>query len=136
MELQDTVATAIDTAEPPPSPAPAELPPTSNLVLQAARQVDITDRAAVVAETARSQTASAFLVQSRQEHEIKIARCNDELTRIREDMRGLNDRAEAQIAIIKAQLSEDLQLQLQKGARVEIARNAAQAAIDVIDRGT
>ena len=135
MSMDDLQTEAASGVEPPPTQS-ADLPPTNNVVLQATRNIDITDQAAVVAETARAQTASAFLVQSRQEHEIKIARCNDELVRIREDMRGLNDRAEAQISVIRAQLSEDLQLQLQKGSRVEVARNAAQAAIEVIDRGT
>lgn len=114
---------------------PEALPPTSNVVLKAAREIDITDRDAVAADVARSQTKSAFLVHTRQEHEIKIDRCNNELLRIEADMNAIRARADSRIATIRAEAEEDLAAEMAKARAVDTAKRAAQAAIQLLDGG-
>jgi len=112
-----------------------ELPPTNNVVVQAMRAVDVTDREAVAAEVARSQTSRAYLVQARQRHEIDVDRCNNEMMRIEADMGAIRARAESQIAMIRRDMEEDLALELAKARDVDTAKRAAQAAIDMLDGG-
>ncbi len=123
-------------AEPlPPSHAGSDLPPTNNVVLQAARSIDVTDRAAVVADVARSQTMSAHAVFARQRHEIEIGRGNDMLRQIQADMQAIRDRAAIAAAEINRQAEEDIQLEMAKARSINKTIEAAHAAIAVLDAG-
>lgn len=115
---------------------PEALPPTSNVVLKATRNLDITDREAVAAEVARTQTSRAFLVQARQEHEIKIDRYNNELMRIEAEMAAIRSRAESQMATIRNEAQQDIEIEMAKARDIDTAKRAAMAAIQLLEAGS
>ncbi len=138
MSIEDTDTTNAAPQEPPPSPEAADLPPTTNVVLQAARAVDmravnITDPAAVAADVARSRIAGDVITSARQRHEIAIARCNDTLAQIGTAMQTIRDTAAARMAEVERQMTEDLDVEMQRARAVEKERLAATAAIHVLD---
>lgn len=101
---------------------PAE---TTNLVLQAARRVDLTDGQAVREQIAREQSVHTTAIRERQEQEIRLGRNRETLDRVQREILAVRQRAAEDEARLVAEAGEVMRAMRANEAAIAILDGAA-----------